>query len=61
MITTANRAFARHMIEKFSRLGAVSVHGESVPMLRVIELSGNARIGVGLNAVFPASKVTAVA
>ena len=49
------------MIEKFSRLGSVNVGGEVVPMLRVVELSGNARLGVSLNVVFPAIRAAAVA
>jgi len=61
VITTANRAFARHMIEKFSRLGSVRLREEDVPMLRVLELAGNVRSGVGLNVVFPSFKASAVA
>ena len=61
VITTANRNFARHMIEKFSRLTNSKKLGENVPMLRVIELAGNARSGVSSASVFPPARVSAVA
>ena len=61
VITTANRNFARHMIEKFSRVRSSKTRDENVPMLRVIELVGNARTGVVSNFVFPSEKTIAVA
>jgi exonuclease SbcC len=62
VITTANRNFARHMIEKFSRVqGGKVTRDETIPLLRVIELVGNARVGVVSNSVFPTAKSIAAA
>jgi hypothetical protein len=52
VVTTASRAFARHLVEKFMNIGSVSTPEGLVKPLKVIELSGNARSGVKMN-VYP--------
>ena len=55
VVTTASRALARHMVEKFMNVGPVPTAGGSVRPLRVIELRGNARTGVSMSNVYPLS------
>lgn len=51
VVTTANWSVARHLMQKF-----YSVHQpEASPWLRVIQLSGNVRLGVCQSVVFPAN------
>lgn len=54
VITTASKALARHLIEKFSSIGLVDTPGGKTAPLRVLELDGNGRTGVVMNNVFPA-------
>jgi DNA repair exonuclease SbcCD ATPase subunit len=54
VITTASKALARHLIEKFSAIDFVETPGGRVPPLRVLELDGNGRTGVVMNNAFPA-------
>ncbi|MBR1325705.1 AAA family ATPase [Bradyrhizobium ottawaense] len=56
VLTTASKALARHLIEKFSSAGAVETPaGKRVP-LRVVELDGNGRTGVVMRNVYPAER-----
>ncbi len=55
VVTTASKPLARHLIEKFGRVGRVETPGGRVAPLRVIELEGNGRTGVRLQTVYPAS------
>lgn len=57
VITTASKAFARHMIEKFSRVGEVETPEGKTSPLRVIELDGNGRTGVTIRNVYPPNAV----
>ncbi|MBZ9765516.1 AAA family ATPase [Mesorhizobium sp. CA6] len=50
VITTASRSLARHMVEKF---GAVAPDSTKEPTMRVIELTGNGRLGVRQQQVYP--------
>ena len=50
VITTASRSLARHMVEKF---GAVVPDLGKGPAMRVIELTGNGRLGVQQQQVYP--------
>lgn len=50
VITTASRSLARHMVEKF---GAVGPDSTKDPAMRVIELTGNGRLGVRQQQVYP--------
>lgn len=50
VITTASRSLARHMVEKFGAFGPDL--GKDPPM-RVIELTGNGRLGVRQQQVYP--------
>lgn len=53
VITTASKALARHLIEKFSAVEPlVTPQGRARP-LRVIELDGNGRTGVVMRNVYP--------
>lgn len=52
VVTTASKPFARHLIEKFGRLGPVETPGGRAAPLRVIELDGNGRTGVRLQTVY---------
>jgi len=53
VITTASKALARHLIEKFSAVGPVETPaGRTVP-LRVLELDGNGRTGVIMRNAYP--------
>jgi exonuclease SbcC len=53
VITTASRALARHVIEKFARIDMVDTPEGKMPPLRVIELDGNSRNGVELRNIYP--------
>ncbi len=53
VITTASKPLARHIVEKFARVGPVETPGGRVAPLRVIELDGNGRTGVTLQTVYP--------
>ena len=53
VITTASRALARHLIEKFADIGAVETPEGLMQPLRVIELDGNSRSGVQLQNIYP--------
>ncbi|RWP00156.1 AAA family ATPase [Mesorhizobium sp.] len=53
VITTASKPLARHLIEKFGRVGPVETTGGRVAPLRVVELDGNGRTGVTLQTVYP--------
>jgi len=53
VITTASKPLARHLIEKFGRVGPVETPAGRVRPLRVIELDGNGRTGVTLSTVYP--------
>ncbi|MGE0665750.1 MAG: AAA family ATPase [Sphingomonadales bacterium] len=53
VITTASKPLARHLIEKFGRIGPVETPAGRVRPLRVIELDGNGRTGVTLRTVYP--------
>lgn len=55
VVTTANWSVARHLMQKFYGVR----HTDSGPSLRVIQLSGNVRHGVGQNIVFPAAEKVA--
>ncbi|MET4791645.1 exonuclease SbcC [Bradyrhizobium japonicum] len=56
VLTTASKALARHLIEKFSSTGAVETPvGKRAP-LRVVELDGNGRAGVVMRNVYPAER-----
>lgn len=55
VITTASKALARHLIEKFSAIGTVETPEGKARPLRVIELDGNGRTGVTMRNVYPAS------
>jgi hypothetical protein len=57
LITTASKTLARHMIEKFDRIGTTETAGGPMPPLRVVELRGNGRIGLERRTVYPASSV----
>lgn len=50
VITTASRSLARHMVEKFSAAGS---DDPTNPAMRVIELTGNGRLGVSQQQVYP--------
>jgi DNA repair exonuclease SbcCD ATPase subunit len=50
VITTASRSLARHMVEKF---GAIGPNSTKDPAMRVIELTGNGRLGVRQQQVYP--------
>ena len=50
VITTASRSLARHMVEKFGAVGSADAKD---PSMRVIELTGNGRLGVSKEQVFP--------
>ncbi|MBU0825284.1 MAG: hypothetical protein KKB78_12785 [Alphaproteobacteria bacterium] len=52
VVTTASKPLARHLIEKFGRVGPVETPGGRVAPLRVIELDGNGRTGVRLQTVY---------
>lgn len=53
VITTASKALARHLVEKFSSVGPVDTPmGKKAP-LRVIELDGNGRTGVTMTNAYP--------
>jgi DNA repair protein SbcC/Rad50 len=53
MITTASRALARHLIEKFAAVEPLQTQAGPVPMLRVIEMQGNPRSGLNVEYVYP--------
>ncbi|MBS0961416.1 AAA family ATPase [Acetobacter thailandicus] len=53
VITTSSKPLARHLIEKFGRVGPVETPAGRVRPLRVIELDGNGRTGVTLTTVYP--------
>ncbi len=53
VITTSSRALARHLIEKFSGIGPMETPAGWVPPLRVLELDGNGRSGVGISTSYP--------
>ncbi len=50
VITTASRGLARHMVEKFEALSSAN---STTPIMRVLELSGNGRLGVSHTQVYP--------
>jgi DNA repair exonuclease SbcCD ATPase subunit len=50
VITTSSRNLARHMVEKFSAAGSDDPKN---PAMRVIELTGNGRLGVSQQQVYP--------
>ncbi|WP_194287554.1 AAA family ATPase [Agrobacterium sp. ICMP 6402] len=50
VITTASRSLARHMVEKFDAVGSEAATN---PIMRVIELNGNGRLGVTRQQVYP--------
>lgn len=50
VITTASRSLARHMVEKFGTVGPDSTTDTA---MRVIELTGNGRLGVRQQQVYP--------
>lgn len=50
VITTSSRSLARHMVEKF---GTVDAETGLNPTMRVIELTGNGRLGVRKQQVYP--------
>ncbi|MCY1669587.1 AAA family ATPase [Novosphingobium sp. SL115] len=52
VVTTASKPLARHLIEKFGRVGPVDTPGGRAAPLRVIELDGNGRTGVRLQTVY---------
>lgn len=52
VVTTASKPLARHLIEKFSRVGSVETPGGRAAPLRVIELDGNGRTGVRLQTLY---------
>lgn len=52
VVTTASKPLARHLIEKFSRVGLVQTPSGPAAPLRVIELDGNGRTGVRLQTVY---------
>ena len=53
VLTTASKAPARHLVEKFSSAGLVETSvGKRAP-LRLIELDGNGRAGVSLRSGYP--------
>lgn len=52
VVTTASKPLARHLIEKFSRVGLVETPSGPAAPLRVIELDGNGRTGVRLQTVY---------
>lgn len=52
VVTTASKPLARHLIEKFGRLGPVETPRGPTAPLRVIELDGNGRTGVRLQTVY---------
>lgn len=53
VITTASKALARHLVEKFSSVGPIDTPiGKKAP-LRVIELDGNGRTGVTMTNAYP--------
>lgn len=54
VITTASKALARHLIEKFSSVGLVDTPAGKAAPLRVLELDGNGRTGVVKRNAFPA-------
>lgn len=50
ILTTASRATARHIAEKFARCDALGLSSasETQPLFRIVELEGNPRVGVKL-------------
>jgi DNA repair protein SbcC/Rad50 len=48
VLTTASKPTLRHFVEKFSRASRTS-QSEHAPLLRVIHLEGNPRVGVSLS------------
>jgi hypothetical protein len=52
IVTTASKPLARHLIEKFGRVGPVETPSGRAAPLRVIELDGNGRTGVRLQTVY---------
>ena len=50
VITTSSRSLARHMVEKFSAAGSDDPKN---PAMRVIELTGNGRLGVSQQQIYP--------
>jgi ABC-type molybdenum transport system ATPase subunit/photorepair protein PhrA len=46
VVTTASRAIARHLAEKFARVPRLNGELGVSPALRIVELKGNARAGV---------------
>lgn len=54
VITTASKALARHLIEKFAYVGRVETPEGQAHPLRVLELDGNGRTGVVMRNAFPA-------
>lgn len=52
VVTTASKALARHLIEKFSAIGTIQTPEGNAKPLRVIELDGNGRAGVTMRNVY---------
>lgn len=50
MIATARRSLARHTVKKF---GAIGLESAKDPAMRVIEVTGNGRLGVRQQPVHP--------
>lgn len=46
VVTTASRAVARHLAEKFARVSQLTSESGLSPALRIVELRGNARAGI---------------
>jgi len=53
VITTASRALARHLIEKFASVGRIETPSGPLDPLRVLELDGNGRSGVEISKIYP--------
>jgi DNA repair protein SbcC/Rad50 len=58
IITTASKALARHLVEKFASVGFVDTPAGKKAPLRVIELDGNGRTGVALKSTYPTAVQT---
>ncbi|GMP05248.1 AAA family ATPase [Bradyrhizobium sp. TM239] len=48
VITTANRPVLRHMLEKFALVASANRSERAIPIMRVIELEGNPRVGISV-------------
>ncbi len=57
VVTTASRSLARHMVEKF---GAIGQDSPKDATMRVIELTGNGRLGVRQQQVYPLGNLAGV-